>query len=514
MSLVGALNIGRQALAAQQAAIQTTGNNISNAGNADYARQVTSLSATRDQRVQSGIFVGTGVQVDAIRRQVDDALEGRLRAATSDSESAQVVQQQLGQVESVLNELGDGDLSTKMSAFFGAWSNLANKPQDAGLRQVVVQNGQAVAGWLNDARGQLNDLQTTIDQRLPDLVNQADSLATQIAGLNETIATAEGGQGIANGLRDQRDAVVKQLSALMDVKTVEQPNGVLNVYVGSEPLVMGTDNRGLTVVQTGTADAPVPEVRFKSNLGTVSLKTGQIGGLLAAREAVDSVAADTDAVAGSLIYELNKVHAAGQGLAGFDAVKATNLVADPTAALNDEKAGLDHPSANGSFVVHVKDKSTGLVTSTLIKVDLDGVGGNDTSLNDLKTALDGVAGVNAAVDSAGQLSVSADSSAVELSFSQDSSGALASLGVNTFFSGKNATDIAVNQAVKDNPSLLAAAKNGQAGDNGTARLIAALETQPVAALGGQSLTERYEGTANRVASAAAAAKTDAEAAQG
>ncbi|CAA9373715.1 MAG: Flagellar hook-associated protein FlgK [uncultured Phycisphaerae bacterium] len=512
MSLIGALNIGKQALTVHQAAIQTTGNNISNAGNADYTRQVTDLSATRDQRIGATLFAGTGVQIDGIRRQIDDALEGRLRVALSDSESAQVNQQWLGQVESVLNELGDSDLSTRLSEFFGSWSNLANKPQDIGLRQVVIQNGQTVASWLADARGSLTDLQTTIDQRMPALVEQADKLSQQIADLNRTIAVTEAGNGIANNLRDQRGAAVKQLSSLLDVKTVEQPNGGVNVYVGSEPLVIGTDTRGLTLVKAGTADKPVPEVRFKANLGTVSLKSGQIGGLQEARSAVDAAAADLDAIAGSLIHDLNKVHAAGQGLEGFDKVTASNVVEDPTVALNDPKSGLAQPPANGSFVVHVKEKATGLVTSTLVQVDLDGVGPG-TTLNDLRASLDGVAGVNAAI-SGGRFTVSADSAAVELSFSQDSSGVLASLGVNTFFTGKDASDIAVSQALQDNPQRLAAAKNGQKGDNQTARLIAALETQPVAAFGGQSLKERYEGAVSRIATSADAAKTNADAAQG
>ena len=512
MSLIGALNIGKQALTAHQAAIQTTGNNISNAGNADYTRQVTGLSATRDQRIGAGLFAGTGVQIDTIRRQIDDALEGRLRAALSDSESAQVNQQWLGQVESVLSELGDSDLSTRLSAFFGSWSNLANKPQDVGLRQVVIQSGQAVASWLGDARGSLADLQTTIDQRMPALVERADKLAQQVADLNRTIAVTEAGNGVANNLRDQRGAAIKELSSLLDVKTVEQPNGQVNVYVGSEPLVLGTDTRGLTLAKGGTADKPVPEVRFKANLGTVSLKSGQLGGLLESRQVVDATAADLDAVAGSLIYDLNKVHAAGQGLEGFDKVTATNAVEDPAVALNDPASGLAQPPANGSFVVHVKEKATGLVTSTLVRVDLDGVGPG-TTLNDLRASLDGVAGVNASVG-AGQLTVSADSAAVELSFSQDSSGVLASLGVNTFFTGQDASDIAVSKALQDKPQLLAAAKNGQKGDNQTARLIAALETQPVAAFNGQSLEERYEGTVSRIATAAAAAKTNADAAEG
>src|SRR3954464_6974519 len=104
MSLIGTLNLGKNALAVQQAAIQVTGNNISNAGNADYTRQVTATSPSPDQQIRPELFVGTGVDLDSISRQIDDALQGRLRGSVSDNQSAQ---QWLGQVESVFNELGD-----------------------------------------------------------------------------------------------------------------------------------------------------------------------------------------------------------------------------------------------------------------------------------------------------------------------------------------------------------------------------------------------------------------------
>ena len=80
MSLIGSLNIGKNALAVSQAAIQVTGNNISNAGNADYTRQTAGLSASPDQQLRPGVFVGTGVNLDSISRQIDDALQGRLRS--------------------------------------------------------------------------------------------------------------------------------------------------------------------------------------------------------------------------------------------------------------------------------------------------------------------------------------------------------------------------------------------------------------------------------------------------
>src|SRR3954465_6651927 len=240
MSLIGTLNVGKSALAVQQAALQVTGNNIANAGNADYTRQVAQTAPSIDQKIQPGMFVGTGVDLTAIKRQIDEALNSRIRSSVSDNSAADTAQQWLSRVEGVFNELSDADLSRGMSKFFNAWSNLANKPQDVGLRQVVLQNGEAVAGSFQSLRNQLSGLQSDAGDRITALAKDADQLADQIADLNQQIVNAEGGKGDAgggaNGLRDRRDALVKQLSQLVDVKTTED-KGMLNVYVGSEPLV-------------------------------------------------------------------------------------------------------------------------------------------------------------------------------------------------------------------------------------------------------------------------------------
>jgi flagellar hook-associated protein 1 FlgK len=515
MSLTGALNIGRSALAVQQAAIQVTGNNIANAGNADYTRQTTDLKPIQDVQIRPGVFLGQGVTLDGIHRQIDEALQGRLRGSFSDAESADTLQQWYGRVEATFNELGDDDLSTKLSTFFTSWSNLANQPQDPGLRQVVLQNGEAVAKWFNDLRGQLGGLQTDVDARLKAQAGDANNLAQQIADLNANIVVAEGGSGAdgntANGLRDQRDAVLGKLSKLMDVRTVPQANGSLNVYVGSEPLVLGSDNRGVELKQQTVNGKLTSTVVFKATQGKIPVKSGQLGGLVEVRERVDGVIDQVDAQAHNLIFELNKLHAGGQGLEGFSTVSASNTVDDATVALNNATCGLDYTPTNGSFVVHVKQRATGLVTSTLVNVDLDGLNANDTTLNSLATDIDNIAGISASV-SAGRLNISADSNAVELSFSQDTSGVLAALGVNSFYTGNNAWDIALNPVIKDKPQLLAAAKNGEPTDNQTARAIADLESTKLGALGGSTLKDAYQATINQLGAATADAKTSAEAA--
>src|SRR5688572_23215941 len=511
MSLVGALNIGKSALAAQQGAIQTTGNNIANAGNANYTRQTARITPNKDQQIRPGVFVGTGINLTSIERNIDEALEGRLRGSVSDNESADTTQSWLSRVESVLNELGDQDLSTQLSTFFNSWSNLANKPQDIGFRQIVVQNGDSVATWMQSLRGQLGDLRSDVDNRLKAQSNDANQLAQQIADLNAQIVISEGGgTGTANGLRDQRDAIMKELAQLIDFTAQPQASGAVNLYVASEPLVLFAENRGVALQQESADGELESSVTFKSNGGLMKLTSGQLGALNDIRKKISGYVDDLDSLAGNLIFELNKLHASGQGLEGHAAVTASNIVEDTTVALNHADAGLGFKANNGSFVVHVKSKASGLTTSTLVQVDLDGLNGDDTTLDSLRADLDGIANVSATAG-AGQLRITADSSDVEISFSQDSSGTLAALGINNFYTGTTAADIAVNAAIKAKPALLAASMNGEKGDNQTARAIAALESQKLDALGGNSLKETYQSLVNGIAVAASAAKSEAEA---
>jgi flagellar hook-associated protein 1 FlgK len=512
MSLLGALNTGASGLAVSQAAIQVTGNNISNAGNADYARETVQTSPSPDQQLQPGIFVGNGVDLTSIQRQIDDALMSRLRGSVSDSQAASTTQQWLKQVQSVFDALGTDDLQTSMNSFFNSWSTLANNPQDTGQRQIVLQNGDALAKKFNSQVQQLDSLSSEVNTAVVSQAKAADTLASQVANLNSQIVVAEGGSGgTANSLRDQRDAVLKQLSQLMNISTVQQPSGSVDLYVGSEPLVSGNISNGVTVQNRNINGTIQQVVAFKSNNGPIPLNGGgQLGALVDMQGRISGVVTQEDTLAHNLIFELNKVYSSGQGLQGFSSVTATNAVTDPTQALDNTAAGLKFTPSNGSFVIHVKNTTTGLDTSTLVQVNLTGSPG-DTTLNSLAASLNAINGVKATLNG-GTLTIASTNSNSQLSFSQDSSGVLAALGINNFYTGTDATDIAVNSTLISQPQMLAAAKNGNADDNQTALAIAALPTQTVATLNGTSLNDNYQSMINNVATQAAAAQTNAQAA--
>ena len=359
---------------------------------------------------------------------------------------------------------------------------------------------------------QLGSLQNTVNQQLPQQADTASTLATQIASLNVQISTAQGGtSGTANSLVDQRDADLSQLSKLVNITTANQPNGTVNVYIGSEPLVEGETNHGLSVKNiTDSTGAQIPTVVFTDNGGTAAITSGQIGALQQVRSQMTLAGDSISTITRNLISSVNQLSASGQGTAGFVSVTASNAVNDPTQALNSTAAGLVPPPANGSFVVHVS-QANGTTKSTLVQVNLNGTGAQ-TTLNSLAASLNGITGIGASIV-AGQLKITSTTAPATISFSQDSSGTLASLGINTFFTGTGAGDIGVNSVLTNQPSLLATAQNGEPGDNANALAISKVEAQALPGLSGETLQSSYQNLVNQVSNTAATAKSNSTVAQ-
>lgn len=513
MSLIGALNTGQSALATAQAQIQVIGNNISNAGNANYSEETAQVTEGNEQEIQQGVYVGTGVDITGIQRQVDEALNGRLDNSTSDSEAAQTTEQWLTQVQSTFNALNTSSLSSSMDTFFNSWSTLASSPQDSGQREVVIEQGQALAQQFNSTQQQLDSLGSEVSTDLQTQAQQANALASQIASLNTQIVSASNaGTGSPNSLLDQRDAAISQLSNLMKVTTQQQPDGSVSVYVGSQPLVVANTSNGVSVQNQDVNGVATPTVVFASNNGAIPLGgSGELGALSDMQARISGVSGQLDTLANNVINEVNQVYSSGQGLEGYTSVSATNSVESTTVPLDSAASGLKYTPTNGSFVVQVTDPSTGATTSTLVQVNLTG-SASDTTLDSLTASLNAIPGVSA-TDSGGTLQIASTNSSDQITFSQDSSGTLAALGINTFFTGSDASDMAVNSTVSDNPQLLAAAKNGDPGDNQTAVAISQLATQPIAGLNGQTLDDNYQSMINGVSTQLATATSDAQAAQ-
>ena len=527
MSLSGALQIGRSALTASQIALQVSGNNLANAATPGYTRQVARLDPQGGGIDGSNLFVGRGVSVSDIRRQIDDALQRRLEDAVSREQGASVDQNVLSQVESILNELSGTDLSTQLGKFFSSFSELANNPSATETRSSAVEQGVSLATFVRGLRTDLQNTRTQVDSQIQANVGKADQLLKDIAKLNLEIVNAEQGRAVANDLRDKRDGLVRDLSEIIDVTSIPQNTGAVDLYFGSTPLVQGSTSLGLSYVQeTRNGDIDV-SVRVTKTGETLPVTTGVLGGLLGQRTGtINKTIKDLDTVTSSLIFEVNRLHSSGRSLARINDLTASLQVplADQTRAFNDPAnatlSALPFKPTSGSFDVVVTDSAGGKQT-TRVQVDLDGITNtgapgtaNDTSLASLAAQLNTIPNLTATITTSGQLRIQS-AGGFDVAFANDTSGVLATIGVNTYFSGKDASDIAVRDDLRQDPTRLVAGADpvsgATGGTNSQALAIAGLRESPVANLGGVSINDGWLKTVERVSNAGSAAKTRVEA---
>ena len=505
MSIAGALQIGRSALAASQAAMQVAGNNMANAATVGFHRRTIHLAAAGDEIIGRNAFVGQGVRLQEIRREVDTALQSRLRDAISQESTSLVDQRFLTTIETLQNELTDQDLSSTLSEFFNAFSELANNPEDHAIRSLVVQEGLTLANKISSLRESYSGVIKQIDRELGASVTEVNDILDRISLLNTQITQTEQGVGEAAALRDQRDLLIDKLAEQLDINVIEQGNGATDIFVNSVPIVFGSSSRGVELRTESVNGQIEVSIRVKDDGTLLNVSSGRIGGLMRQRtDSVEPTIDDLDLLASELIYQVNRIHSQGQGRFGFDEVTGSYGVDDVTAALNSTNAGLDFDTDNGSFFIHVTNKESGIRTTYQINVD-----GSTDSLNDLINEINvtvGVPNVTASVGVGNTLKLAANTG-YEISFSDDTSGALASLGINTFFDGADAGSIKVNSVVENDPNFVAAGAGHIPGSNDTALALAGLEDIQQTNLGNKSIRQFWQNSVTALAVKAGAANS-------
>lgn len=525
MSLTSALHIGRTGLTASQIGIQVAGNNMANAATPGYSRQIARLAAIRGGGAPPQISIGSGVLIQSIERQVDKALQERLWSTGSDQSGANALLSLYSQVESILGELGDNDLSSQLTSFFRAWSERANQTNSSAA---VVQEGEKLASFVRRVASDLHRQRGQIDEQLEGMVAQANSYIEQIAAMNQAISDAEVGGQPANILRDQRDQLITQLSEIVPVNVVDRGREGSDVLIGSIPVVLGSQARGMELKRVSRQDGSLSvSVVTKHDGSQIDVPSGSIGALLSARGGVvEGVLDDLDTVARQLIWEVNKLHSTGTTTDGYTSLTGTLgfSLADRTRALNDPSngtmTGLPFAPTNGGFVVRVRQASTGAITERRIDIDLDGVTNagvpgtsDDTSVQQIVSSLDAIDGIRARFNAEGQVEITADDG-FNVSFQDDSSGVLAALGVNAFFTGTSAATMNVRADLSTTPSLLGSGRivDNQLVENGTALGISQLQTQALTGLGGISIPDLWRQTVQEVSANVAQAQSAASAA--
>jgi flagellar hook-associated protein 1 FlgK len=270
------MSIGLTAMTASYAQLQVTGNNIANQGVEGYSQQSAALATAPGQFTGAGFF-GHGVSVVNVTRAHDQFLTAQAAMAASMAAMDDARSTQLNQLQLSFPADSTG-LGTTVGTFLNSFVALGNNPSDSSTRQVVLADATATANQFANMSTQLDTLQSGVNAALTTSVGTVNHLAVQVAALNDQIASYNGLDQKPNSLLDQRDALVKQISGLIQVSPIPASDGTVALMVtGGQPLVLGSFAQQL-VVSPDNADASHSQIGMTSSGAVVPLDTRQLAG--------------------------------------------------------------------------------------------------------------------------------------------------------------------------------------------------------------------------------------------
>lgn len=600
-------SIGASALSNYQVALNVHGGNVANMATEGYVRR-TVVFETDDLALTQNSGYGMGTSIQSIRRNLDSYLERQYLETSSESSEWGTIATNLKGIEELFNDVNGVGISSALDDFLTSLSDLTN-PSGMGsnasisaLRSQVIANAGQLAEMLKSISDSLDSQVESLDEKIANQVEQANTLMQDLADLNKYISS----QPENSALLDRRDQTLRDLATIIDINVINGENGKVTVLTAEGQTLVdgeyayelrldapktttalakgssfdggiyfeGASSEEFTIscvsggaVDTGASGAgalatfkvsldggrtwlkdengdvktfTAGDEDHKAEIGGVSvwfgtkadesaapttnlsagdgfqvipktslswitatggsvnitplegtssanrLSGGSLAGLFEVRDQyIGEYQERLDAFAKSLVWEVNRIHSQGAGLEHYSSVLGENGLSDSSAPLGESDLAFADMLQTGALSFSFYDSTTGANLS-VESLDFSSVSPGIANFDPAVHSLDDVAAainasfsgkVSASITN-GQLKLTA-AAGVEFEFAGDSSGLLAALGVNTFFSGEDAASVAVSTAVTQNPSRLNAAHvNGagevNSGDNETAAALAAL----------------------------------------
>lgn len=268
MSAFGGLFIGTSAVHAAQRGLDVTGQNIANSATEGYTRQRVDLESIGGPGVPAfwSRYDGTGegVKVSGVTRMNDEFLEARARNSNAALGEAEELQKTLAAVERTFGEPGETGLQSKLADFWNAWGKVGNDPKGEAPRNLTFERATEVANHLNHMSHALTTQWQDTGSEMTANVNDINTMAADVARLNEAIRNNNIARVPANELLDQRDLLIKKIATLTGatVKPAELDQGAdfnsqaVDVYIGNTKLVDATQYRRLQVSDPNGGEYP------------------------------------------------------------------------------------------------------------------------------------------------------------------------------------------------------------------------------------------------------------------
>ena len=333
-ALLGTIQDG---LAAQQAGLDVTGQNITNVSTPGYVDR----SAVLEEQPLGG------VNVAEIQRSFNSFTYSQVLVAHGQNTSSQTLSSTLGEAQAVVAPQGGAAVSDTMNTFFSSLQTLTANPSDPSTRSAVLASAAQLAQSFSTTANGLSQLQSSIFSQAQSYATALNKSLSQIAALNSQISQAQASGDNAPDLRDQRDTLVTSVADTIGAKVVADPSGSVTLFAAGGVLVGGNKASALEV----SLDASGAMKFAVSNPGgvpidlTSGVTQGKLGGLREARDVdIANTATQLDQLAYNFSNAVNAVQSTGYGL---DGVSGRPLFAPPATVAGAAAAMTVDPSVAG-----------------------------------------------------------------------------------------------------------------------------------------------------------------------
>jgi len=276
------LNIANSGIRANAELLQTTSKNIANVNTEGYVRERTEFTTMIDNQVGRG----------QTYRLLNEFAQKQLNRDTSNKSFFDQFVSEASRVDQIFSEKSNS-LSTSINSMFNNVQEALNQPSSTVARSLVMSDAQNLIDQMDRLAGIVSEQKAVVNEQLEIFSEEANTLIESISSLNQEIAGVHGtkNEADASSAYNERDKAIRDLSELIDIETLDGPNGEKQVFMGTgEAVVMQNGSFNLFSI-SGDPDANFKELRLDVNGGkAVPLEIdptklkGKIGGLLAFRD--------------------------------------------------------------------------------------------------------------------------------------------------------------------------------------------------------------------------------------
>lgn len=311
MSLTTALNIAQSSLFNVTRQTSVTSNNISNAGNENYTRRSAALES-----------MSPGVRVVSIRRHASEDLFRSSIHAISNNEAQSTVYSYLdGLKSSLVGPNGELSVSTHLASFHNAVQIYSASPSDGLLGEAAVNSAKDLVRRINDASNAIQSVRTSIDSEISASVDRLNGLLADFQEVNEEVTSGTvTGRDVTDAL-DRRDTLIKEISKIIPVSTIERSNNDLVLMsegatlFETVPRVVSFTPQSAYGPTTVGNTVRIDGIPVEAGSGGNTTAKGSLAALLQVRDDVTvDLQAQLDEVARGLIETFAERDPAGGGL--------------------------------------------------------------------------------------------------------------------------------------------------------------------------------------------------------